>query len=754
MRLKITLKVKLLFVLLAALVLFASVTVVWNTVRLEREIDDRTKRYVSDVSVQLAKDIDNRLSNNIVNLESISGSLLRADTSDLSKMEMFLRRKADEMGFNALLIANPAGAVFQYASPVEDLYSFPGIQASLNGEAGVSFLGEQSILYSIPIQRDGVVTGVLGGIRDKENMQKLIEPESFSGQSLTCIINHEGEVIISPKEIDTFLQLDSIFAKDPEGKVAQEIHQMEKNMSAHESGIFRFQSVSGSDLLLSYNPLHSYDWVLLTLVPSNVISIKIDGLMNQTFFIIIGVVLLMTVILAVLFWRQWSHYKQMSQAAFVDRVTGGMNNAAFQLKCEQELPLSPPGTYTIVLFNVKDFKFINERFGSEQGNEFLRKIMQTLDMNAKNIGFAARADADNFFLCLKLGTPDTVSAVIQKIMEDMHAYVRVFNKNCEIPYHFVLQCGAYIVEDPSLDITVIQDRAKTACRNRTDLEDGVLKFYDTKITERLTAERELSGLFESSLANHDFLLYLQPKMWAKDGTLGGAEALVRWIHPQKGVIFPSDFIPLFESNGMICRLDFYIFEEVCKTIRHRQDAGKPLFPISVNLSRQHFMRPGFLKPFADMAKQYRVPARMIEFEITESIFFDDQTIESVKAHIKEMHNLGFGCSLDDFGSGYSSLGLLMEFEVDAIKLDRRFFKDLNNKKVQDMITAIAALSKKMGALCVAEGIETKEQLLLVKDAGCDLVQGYFYAKPMPVSEFDAWQKKNGITTPGVDAHEI
>ena len=218
---------------------------------------------------------------------------------------------------------------------------------------------------------------------------------------------------------------------------------------------------------------------------------------------------------------------------------------------------------------------------------------------------------------------------------------------------------------------------------------------------------------------------------------------MRWVHPQKGLIFPMDFIPLSEANGKICKLDFYVFEEACKTLRRWMDAGEALLPISVNLSRQHFRQEGCIEHLAGIARRYGIPDGALELELTESIFFDDQGIERVKGCIREMHRLGFACSLDDFGSGYSSLGLLMDFDVDAIKLDRRFFKDMGNAKMRDLIASLLELARKIGVQTVAEGIETPEQLALLRELGCDLIQGYIYAKPLPVPDFEAWRRGNG-----------
>lgn len=738
MNLKFAIRSRVMLAVLTILAMMVSVVVIWNTVRLQREVDERTKHYVSDVTIQLAKDIDNRLNRNIKDLEFIGDSFLQIKHYDAGVLNAFFTEKSKTFGFSSLLVADMSGRIYSADSAAQYAAPLPGLDESFNGYNGVSFLDMQSLLYSIPLRLDGEVVGVLGGIRNKENMQALIQTDSFSGEGLTCIVDRGGEVVISPTDLNPFMQLDSIFAKDPQGEIAQSIYRMKDDMASHNSGTIRFEAVDGSDLVLSYHPLQSYDWVLLTLVPSNVMSLKIDTYMNQTFLIVIGVVIVMACILIVLYIGQRSYTKRLEKAAFVDRVTGGMNNAAFQVKCETVLPKAPANTYSIALLNIKSFKLINEQFGSEQGNDVLRFLMRILCAQVSGRGFAARADADNFFLCLAEADPEAVRRIIDGVIAEVGREIQMSIQHREVPYQLILQPGVYIVDDPSLEITIIQDRAKTACRDRLGSEDGVCKFYDKAITRRLEKEQILNSLFEKSLANRDFQVYLQPKIWTKDNRIGGAEALIRWRHPKEGMILPSEFIPLFEANRKICKLDLYVFEEICKTVQRWEEAGYELFPISVNLSRQHFQQSDCLQPFAELARQYQIPKGLLEFELTESLFFDDPSIENVKAHIKELHRLGFHCSLDDFGSGYSSLSLLMDFDIDAVKLDRRFFKDITNPKVEDVIASIVELSRKIGAQTVAEGIETPEQLALLRKVHCDLIQGFIYSKPLPIPEFEEW----------------
>lgn len=728
---------KLLLFALIALVLIMAVTITLNATRLHHAIQERTFSYVTDVTRQLTADIDNRIQKVMVDLSSLCDSLMHLDSPDA--LSDFLQRKTEMLGFTSIVYIGADGTVSKAASGIEEPLSLPGVQASLQGNTGVSFLNGEDILYTIPVILNEEVAGVLGGIRSKANMQELISTDCFSGTGLTCIIDSGGSVVISPTQVDPFLQLDSLFTSSPEGKTARSIRRMQEDMVSGQSGIFSFRSASGSDLILSYNPLSHFSWVLLTLVPSDVIASHVNGSMFWLYGIIGVVVVLMLLTLFALYASQRYHYRQMEEAAFTDRVTGGMTNAAFQLKCESLLPKAPANTYCIALMNIRNFKLINEHFGSEHGNDVLACIMHTLQKSMDGAeGFASRADADSFFLCLKSGTREEVARKMRQLTDSICAEVVKLRWYLGAPYSFSLQTGAYIVDNPSLEITIMQDRASMACRSRSSFEDGSCKFYDDSMLRRMRREEELNMLFESALEHHEFVVTLQPKVRLSDERIGGAEALVRWVHPQQGMIYPGEFIPLFEQNGRICRLDLYIFEEVCRTLHAWQQAGKPLFPVSVNLSRQHFSDPHFLDTYVEIATRYEIPRDMLELELTESIFFDDQGIENTKQQIKEMHRLGFRCSLDDFGSGYSSLGLLVEFDINVIKLDRRFFLDISNAKSRDVIASIVELAHRIGLSTVAEGIETQEQLDLLKGIGCDMVQGYIYSKPLSVAEFEVW----------------
>lgn len=721
--------------ILSVILIIIIVLTLWNTSNLRSVLNYSTENYAKDVTCQLADDITARLESNQQNMILLADSISKIDYSTGTEaLKEFLNRKAEILDFDILIFIDSRGNTIPSVSDAQDLWQLPSVQESLQGNTEVAYIEGQSLLYSTPVYSGSEIIGVLTGIHRKENIQSLIQPKAFSGESLTCIIDNSGKVVVSPTELKPFLQLDDIFKSGKDRNTENEIVKMMDNMKSNRDGVFPFTAVNGDELIMSYHPLNVNQWVLLTLIPADLISYGANVYTVKTFLIIGGIAVVFILFLASILRFYSYHRKHLEQLAFSDPVTGGMNYSAFQLQYEELVKAAPPLTYTLIMLNVKGFKLINENYGTAAGNDTLRYIYKILLRHTEPGEFAARSEADNFFLCIKEREKQAIQFRLDAMIHDINS----FNKTRETPYYLTILQGAYLIDDPTLELTIIQDRTRTAYQNQASGAHPSCAFYDADFTRQLQTEQELNDLFEQSLKNHDFQVYLQPKVRLLDGGIAGAEALVRWIHPQKGIIFPSDFIPIFERNGKICRLDLYMFEEVCRLLQQWNQKGQPWLPVSVNLSRQHFKNPEFLKSFSEIAGRYHVPQNTIEFELTESILLDPQQIEIVKKSIHKMHCLGFLCSLDDFGSGFSSLGLLKEFDVDTIKLDRQFFLDISKEKSRDVIACLIELAKKLNVRTVAEGIEVQEQLDYLRDIGCDMVQGYIFSRPLPSKEFEAF----------------
>ena len=708
-----------------------------------------TKQYLYDVTTQTTREISNTMNHRMKDLKAVanSASRMQVDT-DIVELAEFLRSKVDIFEFSFLFIVDNEGKLVSSSlthslnkKELDRLSSIPVVKEAFEGKVGASYLGGQEIIYTAPVTINKEIKEVVVGIRNKEKMQEMIAAKSFSGNSLSCIIDSGGNVILSPTDVETFMQLDDIFKNDRDSKVVDDIYEMKTDLKRGKNGILEFTSIKQEELYLSYNPLNINDWFLLTLIPADIISEGLDRYVFRS-FLILGFVAAACFVLLLNVYRLFHESrKRLERFAFMDEVTGGMNQAALRLKFLEIGPDIALSDYYLVQLNVKGFKLINERYGSEEADGILRYIYQVLDRNIdrhKN-EFAARSGSDHFTLCLKESRREDIQMRLDKMFADIHAFEDTDIPRCEL----IFQQGACMLNDQLQDITILQDRARLAYQYAEPGTENVCAFYSGDIAKQVKQEQELNDLFQDSITNHDFQVYLQPKAGLESGRIEGAEALVRWNHPKKGVIFPSDFIPLFEKSGKICQLDLYMFEEVCKLLKRWTEEGKNPVPVSVNLSRLHFQGSQCLEPFIEMADKYGIAHEMIEFELTESIFFDDGQISRVKNVIRQMHEHGFSCSLDDFGSGFSSLGLLKEFDVDVIKLDRLFFLDMSSDKAKAVIACLLELAKRLHVKTVAEGIEEPAQLEYLRSLHCDMVQGYVISRPLPVEEFEKWSQRYG-----------
>lgn len=423
------------------------------------------------------------------------------------------------------------------------------------------------------------------------------------------------------------------------------------------------------------------------------------------------------------------HREGIEKMLLVDEVTGGDSRAAFYIKMDEVVKNNPPNTYTVALLNIRNFKLINNNVGFLEGDKILKNIYYEIEKHLNKGEFLCRSEIDNFFICMKENDEEIIKRRLKEIEIDINKCEWEYSSKYSIQFAF----GLALVEDTSMDHRTIMNYARFSCSNYKKTRE--FKNY-SKIVEELSRENRLNYMFENSLKNGEFKVYLQPKMNIKNNRCQGAEALVRWIHPKEGMISPGEFIDLFEENDKIIELDFYVFEEVCKIIKSWIDNDKNVVPISVNLSRKHLKNTVFIDKFVDIKNKYSVPDGLIEFEILESVALDDEKINILISILDKIHQNGFLCSLDDFGSGYSLLSVLSELRVDTIKLDRKFFRDFEDERSKNVIESFINVCERINTKVVAEGIESKEQLDYLRKVNCELVQGFIFSKPIDVESFE------------------
>lgn len=422
---------------------------------------------------------------------------------------------------------------------------------------------------------------------------------------------------------------------------------------------------------------------------------------------------------------------ELADQAGRDELTGAYAIERFYAEGQEIIDRNQGAKLAVVYIDFENFKYINDVFGYEYGDRVLKEYARTLADSLKENELLSRSMADQFLVlrCYK----DK-----QEMLELQMKIDREFMRREVLPDKHVMAiaCGICCIEDTieQLDIRGFVNRANYAQKTIKNVPGSNYAFYNESIREQMFREIHIADRMGSALAAGEFIVYFQPKVSPHTGEIEAAEALVRWKTSEGKMIMPGEFIPVFEKEHLIGRLDQYVFEEVCRFMQDRYREGARVVPVSVNVSKIRFYTADFVKNYAAIKERYQIPDGMLEIEFTETVACESQ--DYMLEIIKELHDNGFQCSMDDFGTGYSSLGMLKDLEIDVLKLDALFFRgNPDSKKEQLIVKGILGIIKELDIKSVAEGIETKKQLEFLKECGCDLIQGYYYYKPMPAEEF-------------------
>ncbi len=381
-----------------------------------------------------------------------------------------------------------------------------------------------------------------------------------------------------------------------------------------------------------------------------------------------------------------------------------------------------------IQFDIRKFKIVNDLYGEKFGDEVLDFIVQQLKECCRENQYFVNLRSDVFMVVTEYDTEEELVDFIQGLDKRISVF-----KNVKLQMSY----GVYTVEDKKMELRQMEDRATMARKAaKKNILSNIL-FYKEQFKESLYNRKFIEENMQAAIGERQFIMYLQPKYSISRNRIIGAEALVRWQSPQRGMIYPNQFIPVIEENGFIKIVDYYIWAEACRFIRRCEDAGMESCPVSVNVSRIHLQDSECVEVLSRLIKESGIRKQLLELEITETA--DDQQV-SRKAF--ELKKEGFQLLMDDFGSGYSSLNILLETPFDVIKLDKKFMENMMvSEKGRLILENVVRMADQLKLGIVAEGVETGEQVELLRRIGCDQVQGYYYAKPMPEEEFFALLKE-------------
>ena len=428
-------------------------------------------------------------------------------------------------------------------------------------------------------------------------------------------------------------------------------------------------------------------------------------------------------------------HETLKYRAEFDLLTGIYNINTFYAQAERLVREHPCQKFAVVRLDVNRFKFINDLYGREEGNRLLRFMATVISAIMGTMDGFGRMKSDVFCLCMSYASGDPLLVRIKKILKEINQFSE--------SYQVMPSCGICIVKDRDTQMSILCDWANLAQKT---IKGSLIKqwaFYDKKLRAKQLDERRIENEMDEALKKRQFKVYLQPKHNVQNGSVIGAEALVRWDHPERGFLTPDRFIPLFERNGFIIKLDEYVWEETCRIIKSWLNRGMVAVPVSVNVSRVQVYNPNFYKKLLNIIRRYDIPKKFLEVELTESSFVEN-TVDLYRG-MERLREEGISFSMDDFGSGYSSLNMLKNVPVNTIKLDREFFNEsVATQKGKTIIEHTIGMINDLKLQVIAEGVETNEQAAFLNDCGCLAAQGYYYSRPMPVDEFEKQFLKENI----------
>ena len=427
---------------------------------------------------------------------------------------------------------------------------------------------------------------------------------------------------------------------------------------------------------------------------------------------------------------EWFDKDYLYQMAFHEPITEHYNWN--HLMAFIEMPFySNIRDYAFVHFDIKEFRVINEVYGHEAANDVLRNVARAIS-NADFVYASARCHNDNFAMMIKDMPEDETIRVLEEFFDSLSH----LKENPD--YRIYFRCGVVPMQRTILSGNRVADAAKMVQALGTNPNKTEITIYSDRMHDDLTWGDLIKAYVDTAIKKDEFMVYLQPKFDINSETIEGAEALIRWNYKGKDFLTPGRFVPFLERDGSIGKIDDIVLEKVCSALVRWEKEGKKLYPVSVNLSRKRLGDVNLINHLVEIIDSYGVSHELIDFELTESATYDDK--EHMIRVLSDLRSRGFKISMDDFGTGYSSLSLLTEMPIDTLKIDKSFVDKIGveDERKEDItvIRLIIALARELGILCLAEGAEHKDQIERLRSLGCDVVQGYYYSRPIPIDEFE------------------
>lgn len=711
--------------------------------------------YIPTVSNQLAreaeKDVGSALSANSVNiqvyfngrLESLKGfsnKFMGVDVSDNEAVEKACIEIAQAAGFRHVGFTRTDGVTISSFGESENTSHRAFIKEGLAGKTthyanvNCDFDNSPADMYTVPVRGSrGTIIGTLTGDTYPFTFSETKMVDAAGDKDCFFVFDPAGNVVYCSRNNAAGLAINGNLISIIHDETAAKDISFILNSRADES--IKHIVLDGKAYIAAFSNFTDNDWTFAAIVPESTAYASFGTMVGFTVIVITVMALLLLGTAAFTVFKVSGIKSEIEGAVedgiktlFTDSITGHDTIAKFRGNFAVSMKDTATG-HALISLDVDGFKAVNDLFGYDGGNDIIRKMSDVIKRNIGRNDFFARSGGDLFYIFADFSDKKEIVDLAERIVSDMEYQISEIKLELSI--------GIYIIDDPHIKSRVAADRADMARDSLKDNKQSGYAFFDSSMLERIRREKRIEDIMEDSLALGEFIVYLQPK-FSLDTTKNdvvGAEALVRWLHDGR-LIPPGDFIPVFERNGFVTRIDYYMFEEVCKLQKKYVSMGYKPKVISVNMSRVHINKPHFVADLAAICDKYDVDTGCIEIEITESAAYENAA--KLYEIFREIKSYGFHVSIDDFGTGYSSLNMLKDLPVDVLKIDRSFLTEDadEHENASLIIGCVVSLAASLRINTICEGIETREQANLLTKLGCNMAQGFFFARPMPVPDYE------------------
>lgn len=609
--------------------------------------------------------------------------------------------------------------------------------------------GEYVSIVNPVLGDGGNVIGVLIASVDISRIRSTLRKQVFGEEGYSILIDDEGKIIYHPSQD----KIGTTLSKWIDGN---EIMEKDEVVTLRLDGQMTYAK---------YSQVKSTDWSILSVIPKAEVQSRIEKYIHPVASIYMISALLMIGLFAVVSRTIVRPIKQITKTtkeiaqgnynnklkvkssdeigqlasafnstiitlryrADYDELTGIYNSQTMFRETEAMLRKHPDNQYAIICMDVNHFKLVNDLLGWEKGDELLKHIAHVLTSQLPHDSIYARVRSDIFCICMRYEEREELVSTVTRLRDEVEGYY----SDIDVAPFF----GICIVEDIDTPVNLMCDWADMALKSIKGNMIQFYAFYDEQLRDTMINNKIIESEMYSALEQQQFFVMIQPKCDINSGKVIGAEALVRWQHPERGMIPPDAFIPVFEEDGFVLQLDEFVWEETCKAMRTWLDKGYEVVPISVNVSRLHIFDTELVPKLLALVEKYDLPTRLLELELTESAFLNN--VDELYELMNKLKDAGFTLSMDDFGSGYSSLNMLKDAPFDVVKFDREFLNEsVNSEKGKTILDSMITMVNRLSIRVLVEGVETKEQTKILLEAGCHIAQGYYYSRPIKIEEFE------------------